>query len=456
MVVNFEYNWFNHFERSCTMDEFNRLTATETAQLLRTGEWSLETYLDQAQAYFRKREPEILAFMPEGNRFERLRKDAKALMEKYPEPTERPPLFGVLLGVKDIFHVDGFPTSGGSKLPPAVIGGAEAPSVTRLRQAGALILGKTVTTEFAYFAPGPTKNPHHPEHTPGGSSSGSAAAVGGGLVPLAFGTQTIGSINRPAAFCGVVGYKPSYNRIDKSGVIPLSLSLDHVGLFAQMVTDIALVTPLLADGWREELTVPEKPIFGVPVGPYLSQAEPQGLAHYEEICRMIEDHGFTVKRVTLLENFEEIRTQHNLLMAADAARFHQPWFAVYQQLYHQKTSELIQTGSTYSAIQVQKALTFREELRATVLQTMQEHQIDLWITPSAPGPAPKGLESTGNPVMNLPWTNIGLPTLTIPTGIVDDKLPLGTQLVAAWWADENLLFWGQEFQHRFGVHLTRT
>ena len=435
------------------MDKFNQLNAIETAKLLRSGELSLTDYLDQAEAYFQLREPDVLAFMPEENRFARLRDEAKELEARYPEGSERPALFGVLLGVKDIFHVDGLPTSGGSKLPPEVLAGAQAASVSRLRQAGALVLGKTVTTEFAYFAPGPTKNPHNPAHTPGGSSSGSAAAVGAGLCPLAFGTQTIGSVNRPAAFCGVVGYKPSYNRIDKTGVIPLSISLDHVGLFAHTVTDIALAAPLLAEGWRDELAVPEKPVFGIPAGPYLAQAEPLGLAHYEEICQKIEQQGFAVRRVDLFENFEEIRTQHNLLMAADAARFHQPWFAEFQERYHPKTAELIQTGCAYSDDQARKALAFREELRTKVLHTMQEHHIDLWVTPSAPGPAPQGLESTGNPVMNLPWTNIGLPTLTVPTGTAANGLPLGTQLVAPWWSDETLLFWGQEFQHRFGVHL---
>ncbi len=434
------------------MDEYNQLTVIQTAQKLRTGEWSLEDYLDQAEAYFRKKESDVLAFVPEENRFERLHKQAKQLLEKYPSPAERPTLFGVLLGVKDIFHVDGFPTTAGSKLPPSVLGGEQASSVTKLRQAGALILGKTVTTEFAYFAPGPTRNPHNPAHTPGGSSSGSAAAVGGGLCPLAFGTQTIGSVNRPAAFCGATGYKPSYDRIDKSGVIPLSVSLDHVGLFAKTPADLALAASLLADGWREELLVTEQPVFGIPVGPYLEQAEPEGTAHYEAVCRDIQAQGFVVKRVDLFQDFEEIRKQHNILMAADAYQFHRPWFEQYEHLYHSKTAELIRLGSTYSADKVQKAFAFHEELRTRVILAMQAHQIDLWVTPSAPGPAPKGLESTGNPVMNLPWTNAGLPTLTIPTGTAAGNLPLGTQLVAGWWQDEKLLLWGQEFQQRFGRH----
>jgi Asp-tRNA(Asn)/Glu-tRNA(Gln) amidotransferase A subunit family amidase len=139
-------------------------------------------------------------------------------------------------------------------------------------------------------------------------------------------------------------------------------------------------------------------------------------------------------------------------MASDAYQFHRPWFEKYEHLYHPKTAELIRLGSTYSADEVQKAFAFHEELRTKVTQAMQAHHIDLWVTPSAPGPAPKGLESTGNPVMNLPWTNAGLPTLTIPTGTAGGNLPLGTQLVAGGWQDEKLLLWGQEFQQRFGKY----
>ena len=206
--------------------------------------------IDQLEDHFNKREPEVLAFLPEAGRFDRLRREARQLLDRYPQPDQRPLLFGVFIGVKDIFRVDGFPTRAGSRLPPDLFAGEEAESVTRLRQAGALILGKTVSTEFAYFAPGPTRNPHHLQHTPGGSSSGSAAAVAAGLCPVALGTQTIGSIIRPAAFCGVVGYKPSYDRISRSGVIPLSPSLDHVGLFAADVEDVKRCAQLLIGEWE--------------------------------------------------------------------------------------------------------------------------------------------------------------------------------------------------------------
>jgi Asp-tRNA(Asn)/Glu-tRNA(Gln) amidotransferase A subunit family amidase len=244
-----------------------------TAQL-RTKESAIQAYLEWLQARFESIEPELLAFLPEVNRFERLHADAEQLTDQYPNPKQRPLVFGLPLGVKDIFHVSGFKTQAGSKLPPKVLGGDQASCVGALRAAGGLILGKTVTTEFAYFAPGPTRNPHHPMHTPGGSSSGSAAAVAAGLAPLALGTQTIGSINRPAAFCGTVGYKPTYARISAQGVIPLSPSLDHIGYFTPDAASAAWIAPLLVDNWDKADLEHKNLRLAIPTGPYMDNAEP--------------------------------------------------------------------------------------------------------------------------------------------------------------------------------------
>ncbi|MDQ3007957.1 MAG: amidase, partial [Chloroflexota bacterium] len=191
--------------------------------------------------------------IPEEDRFGRLHEDAETLVLSYPDLITRPSLFGALVGVKDIFHVEGFVTQAGSRLLSGLLQGTEAKSVTRLKEAGALIFGKTVTTEFAYFFPGPTRNPHNPEHTPGGSSSGSAAAVAAGFCHMALGTQTIGSIIRPAAFCGVVGFKPTYDRISREGVIPLSPSLDHIGFFTSDVETAKHAAAVLIGDWRTVL-----------------------------------------------------------------------------------------------------------------------------------------------------------------------------------------------------------
>ena len=229
-----------------------------TTNLKHLNESALLAYLGDLEARFEKREPDVLAYVPEDRRFERLQREARALLVEYPEAAKRPKLFGVPVGVKDIFHVDGFVTRAGSEVPVALLQGTEAESVRRLKEAGALIMGKTVTTEFAYFAPGPTRNPHNPAHTPGGSSSGSAAAVGAGLCPLALGTQTIGSITRPAAFSGVVGYKPTYDRISRAGVVPLSPSVDHIGVFGRDVNWVASAAAVLVEAWDSAAAVRDR------------------------------------------------------------------------------------------------------------------------------------------------------------------------------------------------------
>ena len=417
-------------------------------QSLRSGERPLLDYLDELEGHFNQREPEVLAFVAENGRFDRLRREAQHLLDQYPDPQSRPSLFGVPLGVKDIFHADGFVTQAGSKLPPEVIQGSEAESVTRLRRAGALVLGKTVTTEFAYFAPGPTRNPHNPGHTPGGSSSGSAAAVATSLCPLAFGTQTIGSINRPAAFCGVVGYKPSYDRISKVGVIPLARSADHVGLFATTVSGVALAAELLCIDWKPgtadlvsslQSPVAPKPILGIPEGPYLKRTSEEGLAHFGETVARLEAVGLTVKPVAVMEDFEAIYTRHNLLVAAEAAQVHADWFGEFGELYHWKTAELIERGQRVTEAELAGARNGRLQLRQELMTLMAEHDLDLWISPPAPGAAPEGLGSTGDPVMNLPWTHAGLPTLTIPAGSNAAGLPLGLQVTGRWFEDEVLM-----------------
>lgn len=412
---------------------------------LQTGELPLLDYLDELETNFAAREPEVLAFVLEDGRFHRLRRDAQTLLEAYPDPTSRPPLFGVPVGVKDIFHTDGFPTTGGSQLPVDVIGGEEALSVTAVRRAGTLILGKTITTEFAYFGPGPTRNPHNLAHTPGGSSSGSAAAVAAQLCPLAFGTQTIGSVNRPASFCGVFGYKPSYDRIDKSGVIPLSGSLDHVGFFTPGVAGAELVAGLLCQHWQ--MLVPKRrPAIGIPDGPYLENPSPEMLTHYRMICNKLDDAGFSLKPIPMMRDFAEIQTRHNLIVAAEAARVHANWFAQFADLYHPKTAELIRRGQSVADADLTAAAVGRPLLRQQITALMDAYSLDAWITPAAPGPAPAGLDSTGDPVMNLPWTHAGLPSVTLPSGFAANGLPLGIQLVGRWYGDEALLGWAAEVE----------
>jgi len=422
------------------------MNQNELTQAFRAGELSITNYISQIENQFENIEPAVLSFIPKPNRFERLQTEAEELIKKYPDANNRPPLFGMTVGVKDIFHVKGFTTQAGSKLPAEDLQGSEAASVTKLKNAGALILGKTVTTEFAYFTPGPTRNPHNPNHTPGGSSSGSAAAVGAGLCPIALGTQTIGSVIRPAAFCGAVGFKPTYERISREGVIPLSATFDHVGFFTPNVETAKRVAAVLLEDWRiGELEVTtRKPTLGVPTGRYLESASDYALACFNDLCHALAQAGYEIRRVQVMDDFDEIKSRHDAIMSYDAAQVHKEWFAKHEILYSPKLSDLIRRGQQITNYQL--FLQARDAFRASIIQTMSDNQIDLWICPPAIGPAPKGLDSTGDPAMCLPWTQIGFPAVNIPTTKNEDNLPMGLQLVGKWNSDESLLAWAEEIE----------
>jgi Asp-tRNA(Asn)/Glu-tRNA(Gln) amidotransferase A subunit family amidase len=313
--------------------------------------------------------------------------------------------------------------------------------VTRARQAGALILGKAVTTEFAYFEPGPTHNPHALDHTPGGSSSGSAAAVAAGLAPLALGTQTIGSVIRPAAFCGVVGFKPSLGRIDPGGLVFFSRTLDQVGLFTQDVAGAALAATALCAGWRDLPAPQQPPVLGVPVGPFLEQAEPEALRAFWQQMGRLAAAGVDVREVPALAGIQALNSQHRRLVFAEFAQEHAELYAQYAALYRTRTAEIIAIGRSVSTDELIALRSNIAALRAELEALMDEVGIDLWACPAALGPAPAGLHATGDPAMNLPWTHAGLPALTAPAGQAAAGLPLGLQLIGRFGADEELVGW---------------
>ncbi|NOT03176.1 MAG: amidase [Anaerolineales bacterium] len=420
------------------------MTDDRLIESLRAGDLTLPEYLAQAESRFMEHESSIFAFIPENDRFTRLHKETEALISQYPDVIDRPPLYGMLIGVKDIFHVEGFVTQAGSRLPSEELQGAEAESVTKLKNAGALILGKTVTTEFAYFSPGPTRNPNNLEHTPGGSSSGSAAAVAAGLCSLALGTQTIGSIIRPAAFCGVVGVKPTYDRISRNGVIPLSSSFDHVGFFTPDVSTAKLAAPSLYNDWNDSSSSDKKPTLGIPEGDYLSYASDEALDCLSAIYDSLVNAGYNVRSIPVISDYQQVRDRHDAIMSYDASQVHKEWFEKYESLYSQKFTDLIKRGQSVSNLQ--SLISARDNFRNQIIETMNENNIDIWICPPTIGPAPKGLESTGDPVMCLPWTQIGFPAINIPTTKNDDGLPMGLQLVGKWNSDESLLAWAEDIE----------
>jgi len=416
----------------------------ETAAALRSGALDLLDYVDQVCTRVDQLDGQIESLLPESNRRQRLRQEAVGLMGRFPDPNHRPPLYGVLVGVKDIFQVDGFETHAGSALPAEVLAGAQASSVTRLQEAGALILGKTVTTEFAYFEPGPTHNPHNLAHTTGGSSSGSAAAVAAGFCSLALGTQTIGSVIRPAAYCGVVGFKPSYGRIATDGVIPIATALDHVGMFTQDVAGMELAASVLLREWNASLApVTGLPRLGTPDG-FSDQAGSEARAIFESHVSQLEAAGYSIQRLPILDEIKTISEHTFRLMAAQMAEVHAEWFPQFEPLYRPRTAAMIRTGQQVSREELAFDFALQAETRQMIAASMQANGIDLWISPAATSAAPLGLNSTGDPAMNLPWTLIGFPTITLPTTSQDaDGLPFGLQMTAAFMDDERLLQWSQ-------------
>lgn len=412
-----------------------------TAASLRAGEMDLFEYINRICDRIEQVEPQVLSLLPETQRRERLLSEAARLSAQYPDPKNRPPLYGILLGVKDVFRVDGFPTRAGSRLDPELFAGPEAESVTILRRSGALVLGKTVTTEFAYFEPGPTRNPHNPAHTPGGSSSGSAAAVAAGFCQLALGTQTIASIVRPAAFCGIVGFKPSYGRISAEGLIYFSPSADHVGLFTQDTAGAALAASLLCRHWQPPREPLDDPVLAVPEGPYLDQAPEEALQAFSSQINMLRQAGYRIVHIPVFEEIELIARRHRHLISAEIAQVHAAWFPRHEQLYRSKTVELIREGLSVSDAELAEARQSQMELRNRLDNLLREAGADLWVAPSTSGPAPKGIEYTGDPAMGLPWTHSGLPSISLPAGRSTNGLPLGLQLVAPFMADEKLLHW---------------
>jgi Asp-tRNA(Asn)/Glu-tRNA(Gln) amidotransferase A subunit family amidase len=418
------------------------LAATVTA--LRSGELDIHAYVDAMCDRITATDAQVWAFVSEPDRRARLHRDADALLSQYPDPNQRPPLFGALVGVKDIFHVDGFVTQAGTTVPPAAFAGDEAAAVNLLRMAGALFAGKTVTTEFAYFEPGPTRNPRNLAHTPGGSSSGSAAAVAAGMVPLALGTQTIGSVIRPAAFCGVVGYKPTLHRIPSAGIVYFSPTMDHVGLFTQDVEGMTLAASVLCSGWFDvEIDEGNVPILGIPDGPYLRQAAPEARAAFGQTVELLGRAGYTVWYVPTLLDIDALNQLHRRLVFAEFAREHSDLYRRYAEHYRPRTREIIEQGRQVSDQELADLRGGVLLLRDRLETQMAQAGIDLWISPAAVGSAPEGLGATGDPNLNLPWTHAGLPSVTLPAGAAPNGLPLGIQLVAEAEEDEMLLAWSK-------------
>jgi len=358
---------------------------------------------------------------------------------------ETSPLGSTLFGVKDIIDVAGMPTRYGSRAyEHATVAPADAACVALLRQAGAIPVGKTVTAELAYAQPGLTRNPWNPEHTPGGSSSGSAAAVAAGMVPFALGTQTGGSVIRPAAYCGVVGFKASRGAVSMSGIKPVSESFDSLGWFTRSVRDAINIGRVLME---EDLCSYD--FTGIPKLGVLTQVGPttvdgESAEALSGVVQLLERSGIHPKWVQLPINTEQLHILQRKIMTHE----------MYRNFAYERLHAADRLGKlTLAAIREGQAVTTTEYVRSlnqlrliTARATDEIIRFDALLTYSAPGPAPKGHTHTGESSCNRVWSALGCPALHLPTGLSNNGLPIGVQLVAMPWSDLRLLEIGQQIE----------
>ena len=367
------------------------------------------------------------------------------------------PLHGIPVGVKDIFYTAGVKTTACSPIYADFVPSYDAESVRRLKAAGAIMMGKTVTTEFACMDPSPTRNPWNPEHTPGGSSSGSAVGVAARIFPTALGSQTGGSVVRPAAYNGVVGLKPTFGRISRYGVMPVAWSLDTVGFFTRSVEDAATLLEVLAGHHPQDPTSSGRPVpsyheamakqqspprIGRLGQLFDERATPETRGHVDGVTRKLADAGAPVEDVKVPADFGALLAAHRVIMSVEAAAVHEANYADRPDDYGPKLRALIEEGILTPAGIYVRAQRVRREFRGHLLEAMRP--FDVVLGPSAPSPAPRDLSTTGDPVFQSPWTTCGFPEITLPSGLSEAGLPLGVQLVSAAFAEAKLLaasFW---------------
>ncbi len=376
---------------------------------------------------------------------------ARAADEKKASGQPIGPLHGVPVGIKDIIDTADMPTENGTVLHKGRAPRNDAAVVAMLRAAGAVILGKTVTTECAYYHPGKTRNPHNPAHTPGGSSSGSAAAVAASMVPLALGSQTNGSVIRPAAFCGVYGFKPTHGLVPRTGILQLSRALDHVGGFARSIDDLALLMEQLA-GWDEgdpdtrpraripfrQLAAEEpplEPMFAFIKTPHWERVDKDAKEAFEELKAAL---GERIEEVDLAPSSQAAWDCQKTIMETDmAVSFEREWQSGAKKL-SSKLRELIERGREVRAVDYQRALRAVPRM-VDGLDELFMQRYDAILTPAAAGTAPKGLGSTGDPSFCTLWTLLGMPAISLPLMQGENGLPLGVQLVGRKGFDARLM-----------------
>jgi len=361
-------------------------------------------------------------------------------------------LHGVPVGLKDIFYTAGMKTTAGSRIFADFVPEYDATSVAKLKEAGAIVLGKAVTTEFATSDPSPTRNPWNLAHTPGGSSSGSSVAVAVGMVPAALGSQTGGSTCRPAAYNGIVGLKPTYGRISRYGVIPVSWSLDTVGILVRTVDDAALMLQAMAghdpqDPGSSTQPVPDylaqmndfngAPRVGLLRDFFFDRSSQEVRSHTEAMVEKLAQAGAAVEEIGLPQSFATAHSCQRIVMNVECAAYHQEFFSDQADEYGPNLRANIEMGMLVPGVAYLQAQRLRREFRRDMVELAKG--FDVLLTPATPAIAPRDLTTTGDAAFQSPWTSSGLPTITVPTGLSEAGLPLAIQLAATPFDEGKLL-----------------
>lgn len=370
---------------------------------------------------------------------------ARALDEELRSGNDRGPLHGIPMGIKDIIDVEGLPTACGAKRWANRIAEKDAEVVARLRSAGAVIMGKTVTTPYAWIDPPPTRNPWNLDRTPGGSSSGSAAAVACGMCYAAIGTQTGGSITRPASFCGVAGMKPSSITVSTSGVLPFARSLDHVGPLARSVSDLRSVYWAIHKSWAfkkrpegDDSTRISPPQLVRLRGFFDRRVDPAARPVFGAALEALAGQGVPIADADDPVDFDEVIRDHRRIMSAEAANVHSAWLDEFPEEYPARIRELVLEGRSILALDYLRARNGQKAAMASVRESIVEAGAATLVTPATVGTA-ADLSTTGDPSFNSPWSFTRLPTVSFPVGLSEDRMPLAIQFVGLSHGDIDLL-----------------
>lgn len=416
-------------------------TIHEAAQALRAGAATPVHLLEQCLSEIERWEKHVRAWVFVDREY--ALQEARRLGEELKKGQDRGPLHGIPIGIKDIFDVYDWPTAAGSTRWANSIARDDAEVVRLLRSAGALFMGKTVTTQFASFDPPVTRNPWNLSRTPGGSSSGSAAAVATGMCYAALGSQTGGSIVRPAAFCGVCGFKPSYGVLSLDGIMPLAHSMDHPGPMARCVRDLALMYQAIAPAQSlgsgvfpslDDAASPT-PRMGRFLDHFQEKATPAMRAAMDRVCARLESRGAAIHQIPLPADFRDVLPRHRVVMAVEAAQYHEARFHRHPEDYLTNIRQLIEEGLACPAPEYARCKEHQQRLREEMIDLMAEDMI--YLTPATIGPAPDAA-TTGDPAFNSPWSYVGLPTINIPMGEFAEGMPLSLQLVGSVWNEDQL------------------